>query len=120
MFKTHQTKFLLFSVDKSALQIVAYYDKLELCNPLGTHVKRHKLGIVFFSLGNIHPRYLSSYRAIYLALAAPTTVIEEHGLNTVLKPFVQDQNRLTTEGITVMARGSQRLFYWHFWVITWL
>ena len=92
-FKTHP----LFSVDKSALQIVTYYDKLELCNPLGTHVKQHKLGIVFFSLRNIRPRYRSSYGAIYLALAVLPTVIEEHGLNTVLKTFVQDLNRLTTE-----------------------
>ena len=106
VFKTHP----LFSIDKSALQIVAYYDELELCNPLGTHIKRHKLGIVFFSLGNIHPRYRSSYRAIYLALAAPTPVIEEHSLNTVLVPFVQDLNRLTTEGVTVTVKGSQRLF----------
>ena len=89
---------------------MAYYDELELCNPLGAHVKRHKLGIVFSSLGNIHPRYRSSYRTIYLALAAPTPVIEEHGLNTVLMPFVQDLNRRTTEGVTVTVKGSQRLF----------
>lgn len=44
LFKTHP----LFSSDPSALQIIAYYDELELCNPLGTHVKQHKLGMVFF------------------------------------------------------------------------
>lgn len=30
----------LFSSDPFALQIVAFYDELELCNPLGTHVKK--------------------------------------------------------------------------------
>ena len=42
-FKTHP----LFSEDPCAVQLVAYYDELELFNPLGSHVKQHKLGIVF-------------------------------------------------------------------------
>jgi len=49
MFKTHP----LFSEDPSSLQIVAYYDELEVCNYLGTHTKKHKLGIVFFTPANI-------------------------------------------------------------------
>ena len=36
----------LFSQDPYALQVIAYFDELEICNPLGSHVKRHKLGIV--------------------------------------------------------------------------
>ena len=53
VYKAHP----LFSTEPKSLQIIAYYDELELCNPLGTHVKQHKLGIVFFILGNIDPRY---------------------------------------------------------------
>ena len=52
LFRTHP----LFSTDPFALQIIAFYDELELCNPLGTHIKKHKLGIVLFTLGNIHPK----------------------------------------------------------------
>ena len=37
----------LFSKDRYALQVVAYYDEVEICNALGSHVKQHKLGIVF-------------------------------------------------------------------------
>ena len=71
------------------------------------HVKQHKLGVVFFY---IHPQYRSSYRAIYLVLAAPVIVIENHGLNSVLQPFIQDLNKLSSEGIKMMVNGSQRLF----------
>ena len=53
VFQTHP----LFSSDPSAVQIIAFFDKLELCNPLGTHVKKYKLAIVLFTLGNIHPKY---------------------------------------------------------------
>ena len=34
--------YLIFSVDKTALQIIAYYDLIEVVNPLGS--RTHKLG----------------------------------------------------------------------------
>lgn len=34
----------LYSTERRALQILLYYDEVEICNPLGTKVKRHKLG----------------------------------------------------------------------------
>lgn len=46
----------LFSKDGKALQIVLYYDELELCNPLGSRRKKHKIGM------NIHNH---AYCAVY-------------------------------------------------------
>ena len=46
-FKNHP----LFSHDNSALQIITL-DEVEICNPLGSDVKQHKLGIVFYTLGS--------------------------------------------------------------------
>ena len=37
----------LFSVDPVALQLILYYDELELCNPLGSRRKKHKIGALF-------------------------------------------------------------------------
>ena len=34
----------LYSREKNALQILLYYDEVEICNPLGTKIKLHKLG----------------------------------------------------------------------------
>ena len=34
----------LFSLDPQALQIIVYYDDCEVCNPLGSKAKKHKLG----------------------------------------------------------------------------
>lgn len=34
----------LFSDDNKHLQIILYYDDVEMCNPLGSKVKKHKLG----------------------------------------------------------------------------
>ena len=47
LFQNHP----LFSVDVHALQIVAYFDELEIVNPIGSFVKKHKLGCLFFFSG---------------------------------------------------------------------
>jgi hypothetical protein len=100
----------LFSQDPLALQILAYYDELELCNPLGSHIKKHKLGVVFYTLGNISPKYRSQLRLINLALVASVPIIEEYGLNQILKPFIADLNTLSTKGISVTVCGTTRKF----------
>lgn len=33
----------LFSVDKQALQLFLYNDEIEICNPLGSRAKVHKM-----------------------------------------------------------------------------
>lgn len=59
LFKQHP----VFSQNPHPLQIIAY-NEVEVCNPLGTHVKQHKLGIVFYTLGNIYPNFRSSLQVI--------------------------------------------------------
>ena len=34
----------VFSAHGDALQILFYYNDVEICNPLGAHTKKHKLG----------------------------------------------------------------------------
>lgn len=38
------TQNALFQQDPCALQIQLFYDELEVCNPLGSKAKKHKLG----------------------------------------------------------------------------
>lgn len=40
----------LFSFDHKALQIIGYYDDVEICNPIGFKSKKHKIG----TMGNIY------------------------------------------------------------------
>lgn len=42
-YKSHD----LFSKDHTALQLIVYYDDVEVCNPLGSRAKKHKLGISY-------------------------------------------------------------------------
>ena len=40
----------LYSWEKNSLQVMIYYDDVEVCNPLGTKVKLHKLGMFVSSV----------------------------------------------------------------------
>ena len=100
----------LFSTDPLALQLITFYDELELCNPLGTHVKKHKLAIVLYTLGNIHPQYRSSLRMINLLIAATLPVVEKYGIDKILQPFVKDLQILASEGVSVLKHGCQQIF----------
>ena len=93
-----------------SLQILAYYDELEVCNPLGTHTKKHKLGIILFTLGNIPPRYRSTLRAINLIACAEHPVILKHGIDCILEPFICDLNTLASQGLSVTINKCERKF----------
>lgn len=65
----------LYSAHPEALQIILYYDDVEVCNPIGSKSKQHKLGkisdctiiimidvsyntaLFYYTLGNISPRF---------------------------------------------------------------
>ena len=85
IFKNHP----LFSQDPEALQIIGYFDELEVCNPLGSHIKKHKFGVVFYTLGNVHPKFRSTYRTINLAILTTKPILEKHGIDAVLQPFFE-------------------------------
>ena len=40
----------LFSVDKLALQVLLYNDDVEICNPLGSRAKIHKMCKLMYNL----------------------------------------------------------------------
>ena len=62
LFKSHP----LFSSDPHALQVVAYYDEIEVVNPIGSFIKKHKLGCMFYFLANVRPIHRSTLRSIQL------------------------------------------------------
>ena len=64
-----------------------------------------------FSLGNVHPKFRSSLKAMYLVAIATVPVIENYGIDRILQPFVRDINKLTESGITVNIDGTDRTFH---------
>ncbi len=94
--------------------IIAYYDEIELCNPLGSSTKKHKLGCLFFSIGNVHPRFRSQLNCIFVAAIGSNMVIWRHGLSLFLKPFVESISALSEKGLTVCLNDTTQLVCWLF------
>ena len=103
-FRSHP----LFSNDPSALQIMLYYDDVEVTNPLGSKTKTHKLGNVcligmlgdnglfmytalfYYSLGNISPQYRSMLWNIQLLAVARSPTLQKYGPDRILEPIMKD------------------------------
>ena len=41
--------------DSKALQFIINTDSLEVVNPIGSHTKKHKIDVFYWTLGNIRP-----------------------------------------------------------------
>ena len=107
LFQTHP----LFSSDPHALQVIAYYDELEVVNPIGSYISKHKLGCLFFFLANVRPQFRSTYKAIHLVAVARSQDIKKYGIDDFLTPFVEDLKELYCDGVAVSVLGKDRTFY---------
>ena len=101
----------LFGSDPYALQIIAYYDDLETVNPIGSYVKKHKLGCMFFFVGNVQPRLRSTFKAIHLVAVCKYVDIVKYGIDTFLAPFVEDVKTLFCDGINVIINNEERIIH---------
>ncbi len=52
------------------------------------HVRTLQLGLAYYCLGNLHPKYRSSLSCIQLLFVTKYTSIEKHGYNLLFKPIV--------------------------------
>ncbi|XP_028418541.1 uncharacterized protein LOC114543958 [Dendronephthya gigantea] len=106
-FKSHP----VFSLHSDALQLLGYYDDLEIANPLGSKAKIHKIGVFYFVLGNIRPMFRSSIRSIQLIAIAKTKDIKSFGIDNLLMPFIEDVNCLAkANGHCFTINGVARVF----------
>lgn len=84
--------------DSRAIRLISYHDEFNLTNPLGVHVKSHKLLIFYYFLGNIRPELRSKLSSIQLLAIARSADIKNNkdSLNLLLKDFVGSLNSLRT------------------------
>lgn len=106
LFKSHP----LFSVKPSALQLILYTDEIEIRNPLGSHASVNKLLMVYYTLGNIDPKFRSKLAAIRLLAIAKANDIDEFGVDGVLQRINEDL-QLLYNGVKIQTRkGEMDLF----------
>lgn len=102
LFKSHP----LFSVKPSALQLILYTDEIEICNPLGSHASVNKLLMVYYTLGNIDPKFRSKLAAIRLLAIAKANDIDDCGVDVVLQRINEDL-QLLYNGVQIQTQNGE-------------
>lgn len=85
--------------------MILYVDDFEICNPLGTSRRKHKICGIYWVLGNLPPFYHSSLSSIYLAALIKSDDLKSFGYENVLKPLINDLVILEQSGIFVSKLG---------------
>ncbi|KAK0148560.1 putative nuclease HARBI1 [Merluccius polli] len=94
------------SGEELRISICLYVDDFEVCNPLGTSRKIHKLCAVYWILGNLPPSSHSSLASIYLALLCKSDDVKTYGYRKICEPLLQDLVTLEQEGVFVSQLGT--------------
>lgn len=99
-----QNKFLSGEGIKIAVNL--YVDDFEICNPLGTSRKKHKLCGVYWVLGNLPPGSHSTLQSINLAVLCKSDDVKAYGFEKVLEPLLQDLKILEQHGVFISQLGQ--------------
>ena len=97
---------MIFYLVRNLESLSAYIDDFEICNPLGTSRKKHKLCSVYWVLGNLPPGSHSSLSSIYLALLCKSDDIKNFGYQKIFQPLLNDLVTLEQEGVFIDHLGA--------------
>lgn len=103
---SHYQKNYFFSVEEDTVSLILYIDDFEVCNPLGTSRKKHKVTAVYLVLGNIPAQFRSTLASIYLAILCKAEDTKQFGFQRVLEPLLRDLQSLEKDGLLVPGLGK--------------
>lgn len=91
----------LFINNPNSLRIILYADAFELCNPLGSSKKKHKLVGVYMTIGNFRPHLRSVVDNALLVLLCREADMNFFGKEKIFHELVEDLKKLENEGIQI-------------------
>ena len=94
------------SVGELRVLLNLYVDDFEICNPLGTSHKKHKICGIYWNFSNLPPGSHSSLSSIYLALLCRSEDVRKYGYDRVLDPLLRDLVILENQGIFIAQLGD--------------
>lgn len=90
---------------QESISLILYIDEFEICNPLGTSRRKHKICGLYWVLGNLPPGCNSALTSIYLAALIKSNDLKCYGYEKVLKPVINDLVILEQSGIFLSKLG---------------
>lgn len=93
---------------KHAIRLEIYCDDIEIVNPLGSKTGIHKLCVWYVRIENISAHMNSKNNNIHVLCICCAQDIEKYGYGKILKPFLNDLERLESqEGVVVIINGEE-------------
>lgn len=99
-----ENKFL--SGEELRLSLLLYSDDFEVCNPLGTSRKKHKVTGVYWVLADIPSVLRSTLSSIYLTVLCKADDVKKFGYPRVLEPLLSDLKSFEEDGLFVPCLGK--------------
>lgn len=103
---SHFKENTFLSGEELRLSLLLYCDDFEICNPLGTSRKKHKVTAVYWVLGDIPCVLRSTLSSIYLAVLCKADDIKKFGYPQVLEPLLNDLKSFEDDGLFVPCLGK--------------
>lgn len=74
--------------EESGIALGLYIDDFEICNPLGTSRKKHKVCCIYWVIANLPLRLRSTLLSIYLVVFCKTVHVKQYGYSKILEPLI--------------------------------
>lgn len=95
-----------FFSEELRISVCLYVDDFEICNPLGTSRKKHKLCAIYWILGNVPSMSQSTLSSIHLAVLCKMEDVKTYGFEKILRPLLHDLQTLEQQGVYVQQLGT--------------
>lgn len=99
-----------FEKHENSLCLILYHDELEVCNPLGSNAGVHKLDMYYYTIANLCPKFRSKRCAVHLFAIANADLVKKYGIDTIMKPLVDDLNILY-KGYKMEINGVEKVIH---------
>lgn len=102
----------MFSGKDNTLEIIVYHDEAEICNPIGSKVKKHKVVFFYYTFGNLAEIYRSKLESISLLAIALHSDIERYSIDVVFQPLLEELQEFAKDGFLIQrpSGGQIRLY----------
>ena len=85
-------------------------DEIELCNPLGSRANKNKLILIYYTLGNINPKYRSRLAAIRMLAMVKSKDLFHCGIDEIFERINRDLTKLC-DGVQIVTANGERTIY---------
>lgn len=85
------------------ISLALYIDEFEVCNPLGTSRKIHKIVAVYWVILNVPTKFRAGLTSIQLRVLGKSVDVKKFGYENFLEPLIKDLKHVEQHGVFVEA-----------------